>query len=173
MLDRELIQQFQDGDIKSFDELVKRYYPQSYQFFFRMVYDPMEADDLCQETFIRVYKGLKKFRYESQFTTWLYRISVNVANSYFRKRQLMEIFTSERNLEHISIDEPYESQGFEPSIWKAIQKLPRKQRMVLILRVFQQLSFKELAGVIGISENSAKVNYYHAINRMKELIGSD
>jgi len=168
--DKELIQRFQKGDTKSFDELVKKYYPQSYQFFCKMVRDPMQVDDLCQETYLRVYKGLKKFRLESQFTTWLYRISINVANSYFRRRRLFEPLPYERNLDQIIIDEPEKNSIIDFDIWRVIGKLPKKQRMVIILRVFQQLSFKDIAGVIGLSENSAKVNYHYAINKMKEIL---
>lgn len=173
MSDKELIQRFQDGDEEGFNELVKRYYPQSYQFFFRMVRDPMDAEDLCQETFLRVYKGLKKFKSKSLFSTWLYRISVNVVNSFFRRWRLTNILTSEKNVEQIAIEETNENRDFDSTIWKTVQKLPRKQKQVLILRIFQQLSFREVGGILGISENSAKVNYHHAINKMKVLMGSD
>lgn len=171
MTDNELIQRFKDGDSKSFDELVKRYYPESYRFFSRMVWDPMDVDDLCQETYLRVFKGLGKFRQESQFSTWLYRISINVANSYFRKQRLAQILAFGTKVEAVHSDGSDENLSFRKELWNAIAKLPKKQKMVLILRTFQQLTFKEVAGVIGMSENSAKVNYHHAIKRLKELMG--
>ena len=149
--DEELIQRFKKGDTESFNELVKKYYPQSYQFFFRMVHDPMESDDLCQETFLRVYKGLKKFRLESQFSTWFYRISVNVANSYFRRQRLTEPLTEKKDLVETTIASSYNDRLHESEIWKAIGKLPKKQKMVLILRIFQQLSYKDIAKIIGLS----------------------
>lgn len=172
MTDTELIQRFQKGDVKSFDELAKRYYPQSYRFFFRMVRSPMDADDLCQETYIRVYKGLKKFQHDSEFSTWLYRISVNVVNSHFRKKRMMDVFLKEKDLTQVSSDDPQNNRGIDSTVWRAISRLPRKQKMVLILRVFQELPFKEVAGVLGISENSAKVNYHHAIHGLKKSAGA-
>ncbi|MEE9167684.1 MAG: RNA polymerase sigma factor [Candidatus Neomarinimicrobiota bacterium] len=173
MTDRELIQRFQEGDVRSFDELAKRHYPRTYEFFSHIVPDLMEADDLCQETYIRVYRGLKKFRGESEFTTWLYRISVNVANSHFRKRRIMEVFSADEHVTEASSDDPQNQPHVDRTLWRAIGRLPRKQKTVLLLRVFQELSFKEVAGVLAISENSAKVNYHHAINRLKSLAGED
>ena len=91
MKDRELVERFQNGEKSAFDGLVKRHYAGTFSFFMRMAGDEMLADDLCQETYFRVYRGLMRFRNESEFTTWLYRISINVANSHFRKEKLRKI----------------------------------------------------------------------------------
>ncbi|MDP6457645.1 MAG: sigma-70 family RNA polymerase sigma factor [Candidatus Marinimicrobia bacterium] len=171
MTDQELIQQFQTGEEYAFDELVKRHYQTTYQFFSRMLKDPMEADDLCQETYIRVYKGLNGFRMQSEFTTWLYRISANVANNYFRKRRVRNIFTSGEHIEEVSADPAQEDRKLDECTWHAIRNLPKKQRMVLMLRIFQELPFKEVAAIMDISENSAKVNYHYAINNLKKRLG--
>lgn len=167
MKDRELVKQYQQGDRNAFDELVKRHYPQTYRLFHRMAGDAMLADDLCQETYIRVYRGLKRFRFRSEFTTWLYRISINVANNHFRREKIKKLFFSEKEYEgSTDTDESFTEQT-DHNLWQAIQKLPRKQRMVIIFRIFQQLPFKDVADVIGISENSAKVNYHYAIKNLK------
>ena len=81
MIDRELVERFQNGEQIAFDELVKRHYAETFSLFMRMAGDEMLADDLCQETYLRVYRGLTQFRNESEFTTWLYRISINVASA--------------------------------------------------------------------------------------------
>ena len=88
--DYELIQQFQMGDKSAFDTLVKRHFNTTYGMLVRMVQEPMDAEDICQEVYIKVYKNLEKFRFESEFSTWIYRISINAANNYFRKRKLRE-----------------------------------------------------------------------------------
>jgi len=171
MTDQELIKQFQTGEEHAFDELVKRHYQTTFQFFSRMLKDPMEAGDLCQETYIRVFKGLKGFRMQSEFTTWLYRISANVANNYFRKRRVRHIFTSGEHIEEVSADPAQEDRKLDERTWHAIRNLPKKQRMVLMLRIFQELPFKEVAAIMDISQNSAKVNYHYALNNLRKRLG--
>lgn len=169
MTDEQLVQRFQQGDKGAFDELVTRHLPNTYRLFLRMAGDRMEADDLCQETYIRVHRGLKSFRLESSFSTWLYRISINVANSFFRKRRLRQALFR-------PVDpNTYSSQGEEPQtvfpgLWMAVGRLPRKQREVVILRVFQGLPFKEVGGILEMTENSAKVNFYHAVKNLREYL---
>ncbi|MFQ6676527.1 MAG: RNA polymerase sigma factor [Fidelibacterota bacterium] len=170
MTDEQLVQRYQEGEEGAFDELVTRHYPDSFKFFFRMVGDRMEADDLCQETFIRVHRGLKSFRLESNFSTWLYRISINVANTFFRKRKLR------RSLFRWADPDSFPSQGegkntLIPGLWTAIGKLPKKQREVVILRVFHELAFREVGGVLNMSENSAKVNFHHAVRNLRKHLG--
>ena len=79
-----LIDKFKNGDEKAFDEIVKLHYESIFNLLLRLVGNKLDADDLCQETFIRVYKYIKKFKGKSQFSTWLYRIAYNVANTPVR-----------------------------------------------------------------------------------------
>jgi len=71
----------------------------------------------------------------------------------------------------MAVDEPTEPRELDPEMWDAIHNLPQKQKMVLTLRIFQELSFKVVASILNMSENSAKVNYHHAIQRLKEKLG--
>ena len=79
--DHELIREFQDGDNDAFDELVKRHLPETYGFFIKFTSDEVEAEDLAQDVFIKMYKALKKFRFESEFKTYLYRANINMSNT--------------------------------------------------------------------------------------------
>lgn len=171
MTDFELIKQFQAGEKGAFDELVKRHYPTTFAMFSRMLREEMSANDLCQETYIKVYKGLKKFRFKSEFTTWLYRISINVANNHFKKQKVREFLSLDRGEDPITEVSSESDFELSPYLWKAIAKLSRKQKMVLILHVFQGLPFKEVAGVMEMTENSAKVNYHYAIKNLKSIFG--
>lgn len=173
MTDRELVERYQNGEKSVFDELVKRHYAGTFSLFMRMARDEMLADDLSQETYLRVYRGLDRFRNESEFTTWLYRISVNVANSYFRKEKLRKIFVSDEEVEHHPAGEDPEDVWTHAGLWPAIEKLPKKQRMVVILRTFQQLPFRETGEIMGITENSAKVNFHHAVNNLRKELGEE
>ena len=171
MRDRELVKRFQNGDEEAFDELVKRHYTSTLGLLSRLSGNSMDGDDLCQEVFIRVYRGLKRFKSQSQFSTWLYRISVNVANSHHRKEKVRKLFFSGHEPENLPEVEPAEPRELDPEMWDAIQQLPQKQKMVLTLRIFQELRFKEVAAILDMTENSAKVNYHHAIKRLKERLG--
>ena len=79
--DEELIKQFQSGNEDSFNELVKRHLPGTYGFFIKFTADPVEAEDLAQDVFIKMYKALKKFRFQSKFKTYLYRANINMSNT--------------------------------------------------------------------------------------------
>ena len=83
--DHELIKKFQNGDQSAYNVLVKRHLQNSYQFFLKFTKDSMDAEDLCQDVFIKLYKSLHKFRFEAAFTSYLYRIQLNTANSFIRK----------------------------------------------------------------------------------------
>ena len=171
MKDGDLVKRFQNGEEQAFDELVKKHYSTTHNLLVRLSGNSMDADDLCQETFIRVYRSLRKFKAQSQFSTWLYRIATNVANSYHRKEKVRQLLSFGNDPETMAVDEPTEPRELDPEMWDAIHNLPQKQKMVLTLRIFQELPFKEVASILNMSENSAKVNYHHAIQRLKEKLG--
>ncbi len=171
MKDIDLVKRFQNGEEQAFDELVKKHYSTTHNLLIRLSGNSMDADDLCQETFIRVYRSLRKFKAQSQFSTWLYRIATNVANSHHRKEKVRQLLSFGNDPETMAVDEPTEPRELDPEMWDAIHNLPQKQKMVLTLRIFQELSFKVVASILNMSENSAKVNYHHAIQRLKEKLG--
>ena len=171
MKDGDLVKRFQNGEEQAFDELVKKHYSTTHNLLIRLSGNSMDADDLCQETFIRVYRSLRKFKAQSQFSTWLYRIAVNVANSHYRKEKVRQLLSFGNDPETMAVEEPTEPRELDPEMWDAINSLPQKQKMVLTLRIFQELPFKVVASILNMSENSAKVNYHHAIQRLKERLG--
>ena len=171
MKDGDLVKRFQNGEEQAFDELVKKHYSTTHNLLVRLSGNIMDADDLCQETFIRVYRSLRKFKAKSQFSTWLYRIATNVANSHHRKEKVRQLLSFGNDPETMAVDEPTEPRELDPEMWDAINSLPQKQKMVLTLRIFQELPFKVVASILNMSENSAKVNYHHAIQRLKESLG--
>ena len=92
--DKELIKEFQGGNEEAFNQLVKRHLPDTYGFFIKFTSDTVEAEDLAQDVFIKMYKALKKFRFESEFKTYLFRANINMSNSYLRRNKW-------RNLLHL------------------------------------------------------------------------
>ena len=91
--DHDLIKQFNDGDRKAFDKLVTKHINMTYNYYYSITRDELEADDLTQRVFIKLYKSLKNFRFDAAFTTYLYRIKVNTLNSYFFKNKWCNFFS--------------------------------------------------------------------------------
>lgn len=164
--DNEIIQLFQQGNQSAFDELVKRHLDSVYRFFLRITGDEMDAEDLAQSVFIKLFKSLKKFRFNAEFTTYLYRAKVNTANSYLTRNKW-------RNFLHMD-QSPEQSYSHDETgitkkeIWNYVSKLPGKQRNVVMMRLNQELAFKEIGSVLNMSEGTAKVNYHHGINKLRE-----
>jgi len=153
-----------------FNNIVRENQEKVYSLFRGMVQTHEEADDLTQETFIKVYKSLDKFKGNSQMFTWIYRIAVNTGINYIRKEKMKQFV----GLENVNLKEE-ESQNELSSQSKAllnkgIKKLPAKQQIVIMLRSFQELSYKEISNIMNITVNSAKVNYSHAVKNLKDIL---
>jgi len=170
--DNELIQKYQNGNLAAFDELVKKHLDDVFRFFVKITGDPMDAEDLAQDVFLKLHKSLKKFRFESEFKTYLYRINVNAANNYLRRSRWRKWLPLESAPEQIDDGKTIESEWKKTEVWSAIAKLPKVQRKVVTMRVAQQLTHKEIAGIIGISESSSKTNYHYGLNSLKQQLGS-
>ena len=166
--DHELIRQFQKDDHSAFDELVKRHLDSVYRFFLKITGDEMDAEDLAQTVFIKCYKGLKRFRFEAEFTTYLYRAKVNTANSYLSRNKWRNFLHLDQTQEQsYSKDDTPISKS---EIWTHVAKLPTKQRNVVMIRLNQQLPFKDIGLMLNMTEGSAKVNYHHGINKLREWL---
>tara|TARA_A100001011_G_scaffold102316_2_gene107944 strand:+ start:144164 stop:144697 length:534 start_codon:yes stop_codon:yes gene_type:complete len=167
-----LIEKFKNGEEKAFDEIVKLHYEPTFNLLFKLVGNKLDADDLCQETFIRVYRYVKKFKGNSKFSTWLYRIAYNVANTYFRKQKIKQIFSFDLNQEILLSKDPVEDDEMNSILMKNINLLPKKQKAILMFRVIEGLPYKEISKIMNISINAAKVNYHHAISSLKKKISN-
>ena len=171
--DHDLIKQFNDGDRKAFDKLVTKHINMTYNYYYSITRDELEADDLTQRVFIKLYKSLKNFRFDAAFTTYLYRIKVNTLNSYFFKNKWRSFLHLDQVPElHVS-DDNYEKKALSIELWNAIKTLPKKQRNVMNLRVSEGLSFREVGDVLNISEDAAKNNYSHGVKTLRKIMGTN
>ena len=168
--DNNLIQKFQSGDEKSFDKLVEIHLHNVFGFFLKITRDEMVAEDLSQDVFMKLYKNLKNFRHESSFSTYLYRINMNTANTWITRNKWKNILHIDQIPDRGEIDRTNEEEWKRKELWDGISKLPKKQRMVVMLRISDSLSYKEISDITGMSKGSAKVNYHHAIKRLKEIL---
>ena len=168
--DRTLITQFLSGNQRAFDQLVLRYQEKVRQLMYRATRDEDDTNDLAQEVFIKVYRYLNRFRGGSEFSTWLYRVAVNVLNSHFR-RQRLRSWQPLGEREDPEISDPGDDRQYH--IRRLLAQLPRlssQERQVVVLRGLQELSVSDTARILGTSENVVKVAYHTARKKLKEYL---
>jgi RNA polymerase sigma-70 factor (ECF subfamily) len=171
--DEALVERFRRGDRRAFEELVRRYQRPVYYFLRRFVKDDDEAKDIAQRAFVKAYQGIDGLRGFGAFKSWLYRIASNLALNHLRDRareQPSEDAGAELAVDAIGASRMTEAEEYG-QLREAIADLPPKQRLVLELRVFEELSFKEVAEAAGCTENAAKVNFHHAVKRLRSCVG--
>jgi RNA polymerase sigma-70 factor, ECF subfamily len=170
--DFELIDRILGGNRLAFEELVSRYRTSVYHLTYRMVHDFEDAADLSQETFLKAYQGLKRFKKQSSFHTWLYRISVNLCINHLRKKGNRQ-YVGLENAQAVRDPEVLEKiarEEVQTLVNNAVSALPEKQRAAVILRVYHGLSHKEISGVLGCSVGTVKANYFHAIRNLRKSL---
>jgi RNA polymerase sigma-70 factor, ECF subfamily len=171
--DLPLVERFKAGERRAFDELVRRHQRTVWRVARRYVKNDADAADVAQQAFVRAFRSITTFRGSASFRSWLYKIAINLALNHIRDHakhkadELGEDATTARATgpQRIIADED------QAALRAAVAELPPKQRMVLELRVYDELSFKEVAELADCSENSAKVNFHHAVKRLRELLG--
>jgi RNA polymerase sigma-70 factor, ECF subfamily len=172
--DRELVERFRAGDRSAFDLLVRRHQKGMWRMVRRYIKSDADASDVTQQAFVRAFKGLISFRGTASVRSWLFRIAINCSLSWIRdhKREqpgevAEDALTEEpAGLTNLTGDE----EGAR--LRAAILQLPPKQKLVLELRVFDDLPFKEVADLADCSENTAKVNFHYAVKRLREILGT-
>jgi len=173
--DRELVQRFRDGDRAAFDLIVRKHQKGMWRMVRRYIKSDADAADVTQQAFVRAFRGLASFRGAASVRSWLYRIAINCALSWIRdhkREQPAEIAESE--LIEAPVAPGRISDGEDGSrLRAAIAQLPPKQKMVLELRVFDDLSFKEVAELADCTENTAKVNFHYAVKRLRDILGGE
>ena len=171
--DNELIQKFQNGDEKAFDQLVRNNLNNVFGFFMKVTRDEMSAEDLTQDVFMKLYKNLKNFRHDSNFSTYLYRINSNTVNSWITRNKWKNLLHLDQAPDKGEYDIKNETEWTKEELWNEISKLPNKQRRVMILRITDSLSYSEISKITGMSEGTAKVNFHHGLKKLKEVLSND
>ena len=171
--DNELIQKFQNGDEKAFDQLVRNNLNNVFGFFMKVTRDEMSAEDLTQDVFMKLYKNLKNFRHDSDFSTYLYRINSNTVNSWITRNKWKNLLHLDQAPDKGEYDIKNEREWNKEELWNEISKLPNKQRRVMILRITDSLSYSEISKITGMSEGTAKVNFHHGLKKLKEVLSND
>jgi RNA polymerase sigma-70 factor (ECF subfamily) len=169
-----LVAEARDGDRSAFDALVRRTWADTYSLAFRLTGNAEDARDVCQEAYLRAYRGLRRFRGDARFTTWLYRITANCASTQLgrRRRHRHEELDEDLELSDLSpsIDpvRRSESASLRDAVQKALAALPPKLRTVVVLRDIYDLSHEVIAAELGISVSAAKVRLHRARHRLRD-----
>src|SRR5437867_8279819 len=171
--DMALVRRFQSGDERAFDELVERHRRGIYRLAYRLLGNHADADDLVQEAFFRAYQFLSRFRGESSFRTWLTRIVLNLATDR-KKDPAIRCHVPLGELPIHALPAALVAQGGgrvgEETLRREVGQLPPRQRETLILRIFQEMKFQEIATVMGCTVGTAKANFFHALRRLRQRV---
>jgi len=170
----ELVVAARDGDQRAFDELVRATYADTYTLAFRLVGDEEDARDVVQDAYLRAYRGLKRFRGDAQFSTWMYRITANCAATHLgkRSRHRHDELTEDSGLadERPDIDPAFRADAADlrGRLHDALRDLPPRLRAVVVLRDVYDLPHEAIAAELGISESAAKVRLHRARRKLRE-----
>ncbi len=175
MVSHELLAACRRGDPKAFEEVVRRTHKHVYTQALRLVGDRQDAEDVAQEAYLRVFRGLAGFREEAQFETWLYRIVANTAMSYLRRRQRFGAVLADPEEEEVSLqrasEERVDQQAVDrDSLVKALAALPISLRTVVVLKDVYGLTCLEIGRELGTTEGAVKVRLHRARKRLKGML---
>lgn len=168
-----IIRSAQSGDTEAFHHLVALYDRQVMGLALKLVNDIFNAEDIYQEVFMKVFKNIKKFRFESDFSTWLYRITANTA---FNFQKGMKKHSGKYSYENEDVDQWLPSHDsvssdqqreMQTSIINAMNTLPQKQRTVFIMKHLEQLKIIDIAGILNCTEGTVKKYLFRAIEKLR------
>ncbi len=169
-----LIERARTGDRAAFGELVGMHRDAVYRFAARWLADPEQALDVAQDVFVRAFDGLKSYRGDGKFRTWLFSITLNAARSVARRQKRRGEIHLEAAAELPDLRTPPDTKAARADAFaraaRELATLPEKQRGAVTLRIYEGLSFKDIGEIIGCSEGAARVNYHHGIQKLRETL---
>jgi RNA polymerase sigma-70 factor (ECF subfamily) len=168
--DFSLIKRFIEGDESTFKTLVHRHKEKVRNIIYLTVSRTESVDDIAQEVFITVYKNLKHFRFESQFTTWLYRITVNKCKDHLRKMKIRGIFVPVKENEEPGYNHINDNIDVSEIVRKSINKLPEKLRTPLLLKDIEGFSYQEIADTVQCEVGTVKSRIFRAREGLRNML---
>ncbi|MGH9449883.1 MAG: RNA polymerase sigma factor [Terriglobia bacterium] len=176
--DLELMLRVRSGDAESFGVLLNRYRLPLVSYFARMVRDRALAEDLAQEAFLRVYQARQRYQPEARFTTWLYRIATNLALNALRDRKAGDAAALDEDESGVSrvariadkrvtAEEQLMLSDRERLIRRAVEALPERQRAAVILHKYQEVDYRQIGKILGLSESAVKSLLFRAYENLR------
>jgi len=174
--DRELLDLFRDASTKelAYTAIIKKFQERLYWHIRKMVVSHEDTNDMLQNVFIKVWKGLENFREDSQLYTWLYRIATNECLTFLeqrKKKATMSLEDDENGLSNtIKADKNFDANELEWKLQLAIQSLPERQRLVFNLRYYDAMPYEKMSKILDTSEGALKASYHHAAKKIEHYI---
>ncbi len=180
----DLVRRAAAGEPEAFAALVRAHQPEIYRFFRRACRTEEDARDQCQLAFVRAYRSLERFEGRCSFRTWMFRIATNLSRNYYRdqgRRKEVSLATEQdpdgggRRERDVPDERPGSLERMETGEMKAqlrdaVELLPPRQRTVVMLRIYHDMTFAEIAETEQITANNAKVSYCHAVKKLKAAV---
>lgn len=176
--DEELVAAFQKGELDAFDTLILRWNGKIRGAIYRILGSEEEARDLCQEAFLKAYRALPGFKGQARFSSWLYQIALNLCRDRMRRRR-GRVFVSlddADQLGHQSVDpgpstlDLVESRDLSRAVADAMADLPEEQRVVIVLKEYQDLTFLEISETLDVPLSTVKTRLYRGLTQLRESL---
>lgn len=169
----QLVGKAKNGDGDAFEQLFKRFGRSLFTTILRIVRNYDDAEEVLQESFLKMHRRLASLRTTSGFYSWAYTISVNTSINFLKSRDSRRESQLERT-QWDSIAAPADCGGetamIREAVQSAIEKVPPKQRAVLVMRVYDGMDYASIARTLGCSEGAAKANFFHAMNKLRKYL---
>jgi RNA polymerase sigma-70 factor (ECF subfamily) len=182
--DESLMLRYRDGDVRAFELLVTRHRKPLFNFILRFVRDTAQAEDVTQETFLRLIKGAEAYERQAKFTTWLYTIARNLCVDASRRGKHRKAASLDAPIGDddgatlldlvpdggAGVDRQAQSRELAVRLKAALESLPDEQREIFLLREVADLQFNEIASVVGCPENTVKSRMRYALEKLREAL---
>lgn len=166
-----LIEKYLSGQESAFEDLVMKYQRQIFAFVYRMIGDREESKDLTQRAFIQALMGISGFRRQAAFRTWLYQIALNVCRNHLKRHRHedAEVEDTLAGNGESALSAMIEREK-KDQMRLALERLPERQRIAVLLRVYDGLSCEETARVMGCSTGAVKAHYHFGVKKLKDVL---
>ncbi len=160
----------------AFHTLVKKYQEKLYWHIRRIVIDHTDADDVLQNTFLKIWRNIDSFREESSLYTWLYRIATNESISFINSKKRMKYISIDNSPDafekKITADPYFEGDKIQTRLQEAISKLPKKQMIVFNMKYFDEIKYEDMSKILNTSVGALKASYFHAVKKIEEYLNN-
>ncbi|NMH27320.1 RNA polymerase sigma factor [Flavobacterium silvaticum] len=174
--DREIVAKLLDPATQdvAFRELISEYKRPLYSHIRSIVIDHDDADDVLQNTFVKVFQHVKGFKGESRLFSWVYRIATNEALTFIRQKKrktgIGDEASHERTFQNLKADTYFDGDEIQTKLLEAVEKLPDKQKLVFRMKYFEELKYEEMSEILGTSVGALKASYHHAVKKIEDYV---
>ncbi len=173
--DDQILEFIKDGKTidKGFRILMDNYQAKLYHHIRTLVGDHEDADDVLQNTFIKAYRNIDKFEERSSLFTWLFKIATNESLTCIgsnKKKQITDNIENHENIQYVSGFANLTGDFIRSALDKAINELPQQQRTIFSLRYFEEMSYNDMSGILGVTNGALKASYHHAVKKIENYL---